>query len=482
MLKKVEDFIGIHNMIKKGDRIVAGVSGGADSVCLLSILNMLAGSKGAELVAAHVNHGIRGEEALRDERFVKELCKSWGIALYNYSFDVRKLAKEEGLSEEEAGRKVRYQAFFEVSKLCQCNKIAIAHNKNDNAETYLFNLFRGTGIKGLTGIAPVRTMVCDAVEITVIRPLLCLERREIEEYLSREGIGYCIDSTNLTQDYTRNKIRSKILNFAAEEINSQAVANISEAADKLKEALDYINQSVTLRYISMVRQEGALYRVSVQELSKEPAVIQKGIIRKMMEELAGNLKDLEAKHVEAVLSLCGKQVGKMISLPYGMIAEREYEDITLYDKAEEDQFDLPAAKLSPIMIEVPGITMLPGFGKTLETEVFSYKKNMQIPKNNCIKWFDYDKIENAVYIRNRNEGDYICINAAGGNKKLKSYFIDQKIPQKLRDSRLLITDGSEIMWIPGEGDRMSEKYKIDEDTKNVLSIKLINLEDDYDDR
>lgn len=487
MLGKIRDYVKTHNMIEKGDRIVAGVSGGADSICLLYILKELCGETGAELVAAHVNHGIRGEEADRDEQFVRNVCNCWGIELYSYSFDVKRLAREEGASEEETGRKVRYQAFFEVCRLHRCNKIAIAHNKNDNAETYLFNLFRGTGIKGLTGIAPVRTMVGESMKVTIIRPLLCAERSEIEAFLSKEGIGFCTDSTNLTLDYSRNRIRNHILSYASDQINAQAVANINEAAEKLLEAWEYIEDNIEQTYDRIVKQEGRGYRVVKEELLREPAVLRKGVIRRIFENLAGSLKDLETVHVESVLSLCEKQVGKTICLPYGIIAESRYTDISLYCSMDNTK-SRSVRKIEPITVAIPGRTQIPGeaqkagLGKWLVTEVFPYEKNKEIPKSDCIKWFDYDKIENAVQIRNRKEGDYICINAAGGNKKLKDYFIDLKIPKRLRDEKLLVADGSHIMWIFGDGDRISEKYKVDKTTKRVLLMKLIDLEDNNDDR
>lgn len=482
MFTKVSDFILQNKMVEKGDRIAVGVSGGADSVCLLYVLKKLSSMEQFSLAAVHVNHGIRGAEADRDEQFVGELCRKWDIDFYPYSYDVRKLAKEEGLSEEEAGRKVRYQAFFDLCRQKRCNKIAVAHNKNDNAETFLFHLFRGTGIKGLSGMAVQRSVSADSVDITLIRPLLCTERREIEDYLNREGIAYQTDSTNLTDDYSRNKIRHRILSYATAEINTQAVGNINETALKLREIFEYIDQNVTERYNLFVKQEEGGCRISVEDMCKEATVIQKGILRKMIESLAGGLKDLETKHIDAVLALCDMQVGKQIHLPCGIIAKRGYEDISFCFKSSLLWESLEERHINPIKLPIPGRVQLPAVGKIIETEIIKYEKDQPIPKSSCVKWFDYDKIENAVEIRYRKEGDYIQINASGGKKKLKDYFIDRKLPQKQRDNQLLITDGSHVMWIPGNGDRISEKYKVDETTSNILLMKLIDLEENEDDR
>jgi tRNA(Ile)-lysidine synthase len=482
MLNKTLDYIKRNRMIDKGDRIVVGVSGGADSVCLLYVLLEACKQEDASLVAVHINHGIRGAEADRDEEYVKELCSHLGVEFYRFFYDVKKIAEKEGLSEEEAGRKVRYDSFLEICNVRKCNKIAIAHNKNDNAETVLFHLFRGTGIKGLSGIDPSRIINTAFGIVTVIRPLLGIERSEIEEFLYSQGIKYQVDSTNLTEDYSRNKIRSRILGYAVKEINSGAVGNINEAAGQLREIEEYIASNVAIRSQALVKQSEKVYRIGVKELQEEPIVLQKGIIRTVLENLAESRKDLEAKHVDAVLSLSEKQVGRYIHLPYDMIAEREYQEIKFFrDKSllkENTELEI----MAPIRIKIPGRIFLPRYKKILETELFTSKKNDPIPKSSCVKWFDYDKIENAVELRTRKEGDYIQINDLGGRKKIKDYFIDKKIPKKMRDSQILITDGSHVMWIPGVGERMSEKYKVDETTTKILLMKMFDLEENEDDR
>ncbi len=477
MIQRAWDYIKLNKMIEKGDRIVVGVSGGADSVCLLYVLISVCKEVGAEIRVVHVNHGIRGEEAFEDEAFVKELCKRWKLEIDSYFYSVKEIAKKEGLSEEEAGRKVRYQAFLESCRKNECNKIAIAHNKNDNAETILFHLFRGTGIKGLTGIDPTREMVEEDSEATIIRPILFAERREIEEFLKREKIDYKTDSTNLTEDYTRNKIRNRILPYATSEINVGTVDHIIDAASQLKEAYLYIENMVSDRFHTLVVQKDNVYQINIQSLEKEDIVIQKGIIKRVLELCAGSHKDLELKHVESILSLKVKQVGRYVNLPYQLIGEKGYDSIRIFRLKPSKGEKKELTPFPAITLEIPGEILIAEIGKRLETQLISYKKDEPIPKSSCIKWFDYDKIENAVEIRTRREGDFLQVNAAGGRKKLKDYFIDHKIPQKQRDSQLLITDGSHIMWIPGLGERISEKYKVDETTKNVLLMKMIDLED-----
>ena len=475
MIRKIKSYIEQNNMLEQGDRIVIGVSGGADSICLLHVLNGLSSEYELFLQVVHINHGIRGEEADRDESFVKCFCEQRGLEFQSFTYDVTALAMQEGLTCEEAGRKVRYDAFFDMCRKKQCNKIAIAHNRNDNAETVLFHLFRGSGIRGISGIEAKREMVQGDRSITLIRPLLDTSRAEIEEYLGSEGIKYLTDSTNLSDDYSRNKIRNQILTYATREINQQSVAHIASAADSLREIEDYLNQNIQYHYESIVRQKKQSYLVDVKELSTEHIVLQKGIIRKLLETLAGASKDLEAKHVEAVLELIDKQVGKQIHLPYDIIAERDYDDIRVFCSALVQEESPPTAPL-PIRLRIPGRTEAAFAGKYVEAELINYKNSDPVPKSSCAKWIDYDKIENAVEMRTRREGDYLQINASGGRKKLKDYYIDHKVPLKERDNQLLLADGNHIIWIPGSGERMSEKYKVDAATSKVLLIKMFDME------
>jgi tRNA(Ile)-lysidine synthase len=270
--------------------------------------------------------------------------------------------------------------------------------------------------------------------------------------------------------------------YAVEEINSGAVDNINEAAVSLREIEEYVDAGIKVKYRDLVKREESTGYFSVEDIRKEPIVIQKGIIYKIMEELAGQRKDLEAKHVGAVLSLLDKQVGRCVHLPYRIIAEREYDRIKLYTADAVCGSGMEEGTIAPVKIKTPGTVNNYEIGKSFKTELINYKKNITIPKSSCMKWFDYDKIENAVEIRTRKEGDYIQINETGGNKKLKDYFIDHKIPKKLRDSQILIADGSHIMWIPGEWDRMSEKYKVSESTTKILLMKMCDLEENEDDR
>ncbi len=483
MLEKASDYIRNHNLIEGGDRILVGVSGGADSVCLLHLLYSLYQETEVKLFVVHVHHGIRHEEADRDQDFVRVLCDSLKIPFSAYQYNVLSLASKEGLSEEEAGRKVRYEAFVDASNRFMCNKVAVAHNKDDNAETLLLNLFRGSALKGLTGMKSIITMKTDVGNITVIRPLLSITREEIEAYIKEHNLSYQQDSTNLSNDYARNRIRNNILGYVKEQINTNAIEHITNAAGHIYEAYSFIEGCIDERYDAIVSIYGDSYEYNPLELIREDLVIRKGIIRKILGNLAGSLRNIEAKHVEDVLSLAEKQVGKMLNLPYGMIAIKEYDRVRLYISSDYDrQAFSHGVPSEAVDIIISGKTNLEQYGICIETEILEYEINATIPKNSCVKWFDYDKIENTLKLRTRNVGDYLQIDSQGGRKKLKDFFIDEKIPKNKRDRILLVADGSHILWIIGYGSRISERYKISDQTKKILAMVFIDSKEKDDDR
>ena len=487
MLDRVSEYINEYNLISEGDKIVVGVSGGADSVCLLHSLSELYRQKPVELLVVHIHHGIRGEEADRDEAFVQNLSEKLGLLFFSYHYDIPRIAREEGMSEEEAGRELRYRSFLEICNTYGCNKIAIAHNRNDNAETVLFHLFRGSGIRGLGGIASSREAGQGEGRITIIRPLLFALREEIENYLRQNKLEFCNDASNLSECYSRNKLRNNILTYITKEINAGAVTHISEAAEELKEASDFIDKQLAARFEELVIVHEAdgvpLFEFDAEAMNQEDIVIKKGILMKILETLTGSRKDISRIHVLKLLELIDKQVGKQINLPYHIMAKRSYHTIQIFrQEVEFSRQQGTPEQFETVKLEIPGSVLAVSEAIRVETGILPNKKGLSFPKNSCTKWFDYDKIENALELRTRKEGDYLQINSLGGRKKLKDYFIDQKLPKEQRDTVLLIADGSHIMWILGDGDRMSEKYKITEETDSILWININNAEEKDDGR
>lgn len=477
MKERVRQYIIEQKLVDRGDRILAGVSGGADSVCLLYLLNELKIEFGFELYVVHVNHGLRGKEANEDEAYVGEICHKLGLHFHAYHTDVKKLAQEFGLSCEEAGRKARYDAFQDECAELHCNKVAVAHHMNDTAETVLFHLIRGTGIRGLTGIPAKRSMTD---QIQVIRPLLCVKREEIEAYLNSHNIHFCVDATNLTDDYSRNKLRNQVLPFVKQELNEGVIEHIAKTAEHLDEINDYLNHKIDSVYPYYV-EEGALegktsdVKLSDKIKMEHPVIIKETIRRILQKMLQAGLKDIDADHIEMIVKLLDAEVGKMCNLPYGLIVRKQYTDVLFTFSTKL----VNKIKKAPVCIELnihqPGEYELNEIGKTLRVSVIDHKKNAIIPKNAYTKWFDYDKIKNTIFIRTRQTGDYLQVREDGGSKKLKDYFIDRKIPREERDSYLLLADGNHIMWVLE--DRISEAYKVDAKTKKILVISLIGGND-----
>lgn len=472
MQKKILDFIAEYRMLERGDRLVVGVSGGADSVCLLRLLCSYRASYELELYAVHVNHGLRGAEAERDEVFVKELCSQLKVPCRVVSLDIREEAKRLHLSEEETGREWRYRCFKEEAEKQNCTKIAVAHHMEDNAETLLFRLFRGTGVTGLSGIAPVS----EFVSRKVIRPLLCVTRAEVEAYLAACGQTYCTDSTNKENDYSRNRIRNEILPVASGYINAQSVRNLNALANHARAVTEYLERQAEVLYGRCVTAQNN--RLSVALQGDEETVLLEFVFRKCLYVLAGKKRDISSVHIEALCGLCKKQVGSRLDLPYGIRARRSYEGILLYTEAEgRTEPGRCNVVIAPEELADGKTVNLPGDRGCLRftvkaMEAFgpdAYAEIVKIAQNDYTKCFDYDNIKGNISIRVSKDSDYLCIHPDGRRKAVKDYLTDTKVPQEERDRLYLVAEEDAVLWIPGM--RTGENRRVSKETKKVLLIE-----------
>ena len=460
MFKKVKAYMEEYQMVNENDTIVAGVSGGADSVCLFLLLEEYCKQKNAKLVAVHLNHKIR-EEAWKDAEYVKELCEEFGVPLHLFEEDVEAYAKQNGIGTEEAGRTARYRFFEQVlTEYGGHGKIAVAHHKGDLAETVLFHLFRGSGISGLTGMMPVRG--------NIIRPLLNVTREEIEQFLLEKGRNWCIDSTNQENTYTRNKLRNVVLPYAEKEICPQASVHVANAAKELtqiKELLDEMTAEALKETVVFESDDEAV--VLTESFLQKHEVIRKQIILRVLEYLTPARRDIGLVHVNDVLSLFEKENGKQIHLPYRLVATKVYDRVVIKRRQEETgEWSIP--------VIVPG-TINSESGEVLEFSVFEYDKSVEIPRKRYTKWFDYDKITNCLELRNRRSGDYLIISAGGNKKSVKEYFIEEKVPREERDKRVLLADGTHIIWVVGM--RISEDVKVTEQTHTILQVTVLDKDE-----
>ena len=483
---KVVNFIKKHRMIENGELVAVGVSGGADSVCLLHLLWRMSKELPFRLLAVHVDHGVR-EDSAQDAAFVEQLCSELDIPFYLQKVDMNGYAGERGLSAEEAGRQLRYTVYNEAlhkyrhkEEVC---KIAVAHNANDRAETMLFHIFRGSGLKGLSSIRPVRG--------DVIRPVLCLERDEIEQYLAEQRIEYCHDSTNEEDEYTRNRIRHHILPYAEQEICCGTVTHMSELADILTETEDYLEKQTQEMYGRYVKEsysgeassdedttDGRIRRIYIQcaQLQEEAPAMYKRVLLACMERLTPYRKDITGQHIADLVQLMMSNGSKELSLPYGIRAYKEYEQLILCRGMDEGELRDVGKENNDksYKIEPPMEIFVPDEGEfafaVLDNKEVFCEKQQNIPENRYTKWFDYDKITTSLVLRTRKQGDYLTIDKALHTKSVKQYMIDVKIPKTRRNNIHILADGAHILWIPGY--RISERYKVSEGTKRILQVQL----------
>ncbi len=529
---KVLAYCRKHTMFQAGDKVVLGVSGGADSICLLFVLLELRAVLGISLQVVHVNHGVR-EDAAEDAAYVEELCCKYGIPFMLEEIQLHDLAKALGATGEEAGRIARYRAFEKACGVYGCNKVAVAHNSNDRAETVLFHLFRGTGLKGMAGIQPVRDHI--------VRPLLCLERGEIEAYLEARGLVYKQDSTNDTDDYTRNRIRHHIIPYAQQNIAEGCVANMCRAADIFAEEEGYLQEQTNAarqvcvmrnRSIAATRQQngssGAFgnhtgngrldFEISVELFLQQHPVIQKRLLMMLLKELSPRHQDITAVHITDILTLFTREGNRQIHLPYGIRGERSYGKVWLDRRQEntcrtETNVSLSAEVWQGKEVSLSAEVMQDGeAGQSAEVmqdgefwsehvaltksdrewdeqtitlpegSKFTFKimENIQDPGKNYVfsqnrytKWFDYDKMIKPLQVRTRQPGDYLTIRGkdAMQHKKLKDYMVTEKIAKGERDTIPLLAEESHVLWLVGY--RISEYYKVTADTKKILQVQFI---------
>ena len=482
--EKVKEFIEKEKLIRRDDRILLGLSGGADSVCLFYLLLGLGEKIGFELRAVHVHHGIR-QEAEKDVSYVAALCEKEDVPCYVFREDVPVYAEENGLGEEEAGRILRYRDFQRCLENWEKEdsaagksdpsrfKIATAHHENDQAETVLFQLFRGCGLSGLRGILPRRG--------NIIRPVLCLSREEMEGYLRERDICWREDETNASEYYSRNRIRHKILPVAEEEICRGVVSHIGKTAQILREAESYMERQTESACERILSRRDDLWVFDIALLLKEDIFLQKQVILYGLERLLPARRDIGAVHVEDVLKLAQKRGNGELYLPGGVRVRKLYRQLMIFpEKGEKRQAALPVflqeergflyGEAAPLFrtekVDLSDEeTVKKRFGIRNLSEIMEC-----IPEKTYTKWFDYDKIETSFSLRHRESGDYLSIDQVMNHKSLRRYLMEMKLPVSCRDRIWLFADASHVMWVPGG--RISSYYKVTKQTKTILQIEI----------
>ncbi len=459
MKQVVKKTIDKYQLIDRFDKIVVGVSGGHDSMTLLYVLESLKHELEFEISVAHINHGIRGIEADGDEEYVKNICKDLEIPFYSLKANMDEYAKEHKLTSEEAGREIRYNFFRKVIKDSGSNKISVAHNKDDQAETLLMRFMRGTGIDGLRGM--------EFKTNDIIRPLLDIQRADIEKYCTQCGITPRIDKTNAMPIYGRNKVRLELIPYIEETFNSGIINTLARTSEIMKSDSDFLMEYTKEKFEEILK-DFTKTRVTLdtKKLENLHPAIKTRTIRCAIEKLNTNLKGIERKHIEDILELISSnKTGKMINITNDIVVKISYDNLILEKNENEEELSFNHK------LEIGEEKYIEELGSKIKSSVYSIE-DVNIDLNNkLVKCFDYDNINSEIYVRNRSNGDKFKPFGMNGSKKLKSFFIDEKIPKEQRSKTPLVLDGKAIIWVVGH--RISEDYKVSSSTKKVLVLEYI---------
>lgn len=460
--EKFFDNISSKELVKKGDKLIVGVSGGYDSSVLLDLLAKARDFLSLDIIVAHVNHLHREKAAFDDEAFVKALAEK-----YNFTFELDrksmdKLAKDLSLSPEEAGRKIRYDFFYSLASKYSANKIVTGHNQDDLAETILLNILRGSGLKGLIGIEDKKGKI--------IRPLLSFSREEIESYAKENGLNHVEDSTNFQDIYRRNSLRLKLIPFIEENYNPNFKSALAKLSVLAGESMGIIDDSTRTNYQNIfIKEENGISFFDKLAFSKLDLANKRNLVRFIVEKTRGNLDGFTFEHSREIIDLLDKDTGKEKNIldisfknSYGNFVVGRFKD---FQRQEHIQIE---EKISLEEIDNKFVE----FGKyRLEFRVISKEDLKNLKKSQKRFYFDYNLLEDFVKIRTRRNGDRISLDKLKGKKKLKDLFIDQKIDKSLREALpILLNNKGEILAVMGL--RRSSLAKLSDKTEKILLAEV----------
>lgn len=458
LINKVKGTIDRYNMLKKGDIVLVAVSGGPDSVCLLEVLNYLKDEYRLSLHVAHLNHKFR-KDAEKEAEFVRKLAEEKGIASTIEAIDVKSYCIKKGLSKQEGAREVRYDFLKKTADKIGATRIATGHTADDQAETFLMRLIRGSGSSGLSAIPPVRGRI--------IRPLIEIKKSEALGFLKENNIRYVKDPTNIRPVYLRNKIRLELLPLLVKRFNPNIASTLCREADILREDEAFLNgiADAVFKEMVMVQEKGSITLNYLRFNRLHPA-IKKRVVRRAVAELTGGLKRISYLHITSAIDAI-KNTGKGIDLTDNIRIERDYNSLKVCVGKVKS-----TAVQEAVQIDVPGITEVPYFNIKLEAII---NNRAAVSEKADTGLFDFDRAALPLFIRSRKEGDYFFPAGMKGRKKLKEYLIDHKIPRAEREKiPVLVDKNNGILWIIGL--RMDERFRAKEDTKRRLVIRLFRSE------
>lgn len=464
IIDKVRNTINKYSMLSQWNHVLVALSGGPDSACLLTVLNALKSEFNIHLHAAYIDHGLRPLETPREIESCKKLCASLGIPFTTGYIDVKSYAKEKKLNKQEAARELRYNALNEIAAEKTADRIALGHNANDQAETVLMRLIRGTGSAGLSGMPPIRSQKSGigGQKVDLIRPLIEIERHEIEDFLKREGIGFMIDSSNMKHEYSRNKIRHLVIP-AIRDINTDVIHTLSRTADIFRDEERYFEILATKTLMRLItRKTSNTIELFLSPMETMDTVILRRTLRRAIEETRG-IRGIGFIHIEDIINLVkhGKS-GNRLYLPNGRRVIKGYS--TLIITSEKP------AKLGTCIVDSPGEIALKEPSMVIHSRIIGIDEMEDYGDGGKSAAIDADKVHFPMIIRARLPGDFFYPYGFGKRKKLQDYLVDEKIPRDERDTVPLLTCGNNIVWVMGH--RLDDRYKVDKKTKRVLKLEI----------
>ena len=462
-IDKITGTIHKYSMLAGGETVLIGLSGGPDSVCLLHVLHALKSKFSLTLHAVYVDHGLRPGETAGEIEFCEKICNSLSVPFFTKTIDVKNYAAQNGMNKQEAARELRYRAFEETALETKAQKIALGHTADDQAETLLMRLLRGSGTTGLAGIPPVRKFI--------VRPLIETERDAIEGFLHAKNIGSIVDSSNLKDAYVRNKIRLSLMPLI-KGFNPDIIKTLSKTAAILSEEDKYFELIVTKTLMKLIsRKTDNRIELFLAPLEGMDKVILRRVLRRAI-DATKSLRGISFIHIEDIVQLIKLgNPGDRIYLPKGIRAIKDYSTLVLTSE--------PPVQLNDYQLEIPGETILKEAGILIK----SYEVESCAPgtaSQNFGLWttsgiFDADKIAFPLLARPRKDGDFFYPAGFGRKKKLQDFFVDEKVPRDERARTPLIVSGEDILWVVGY--RGDERFRVTGDTKNILRLEVKKLRD-----
>ena len=497
---RVKDFIQQHKLILPGGTIVVAVSGGADSVCLLYVLARCQTELGIKLHIAHLNHQLRGAESEADAKYVVDLAARLGVPVTVGKRDVAAYKAERACSTEEAARELRYDFLAKVADDVGANRVAIGHTRDDQVETILMHILRGTGTSGLRGLEPCSllpyskgmSLRAKRSNLLAIRPLLDVTREETMNYCQEHQLAPRIDSSNLSLSFFRNRCRLELLPLLRG-YNPSVDRALLRLAEIASDDVSFIQQQALQLWDEVARGEDGVIYLNKKKTAVLPLALRRQLIRLAMVKILGDTRDIEASHIEAISGLLNKPVGKKVSLPHNIICWGEYDEIAIASQSLESsqgaakQFYVPLLQ-GEFPLKVPGETILPGWRViasispvTASFSLSSLRGLSRAKRGNSTKQsesslvaeFDLQRAGSELFVRQRQPGDSFQPLGMDRPKKLQRFMVDAKIPLSWREHIPLVCSPRQILWVVGW--RIDDRVKVIETTREILRLEFIRL-------